>query len=138
MQYYEVSAKTGENISKMFYGIAETIEEDNNFTSFPIELDFRGLISDNRVSPYYALNAGYGIAIFKNGEPKNRKGGLSGQLEAGVSFAGRKTGNFHIGLGYLIQDLKATYTINRFGGDLRFIDVDTRIHRFILNFGWGF
>ena len=37
MQYYEVSAKTGENISKMFYGIAETIEEDNNFTSFPGE-----------------------------------------------------------------------------------------------------
>ena len=112
--------------------------DNSNFTTLPIELDVRGFLTDNRIAPYYAVNAGYGMAIFKNEEFISRKGGMSGQVELGVQFAGRKTGSFQLGLGYAIQEVEAEYTINRFGGDLRFINLDTRLHRLLLNFGWSF
>ncbi len=112
--------------------------QNNNFTTFPIELDIRGYLNDKRITPYYALNAGYGIAIFKNEEFVERDGGLCGQLELGVRFAGRKTGSFQMGLGYNIQHVNATYTINRFGGNLRFVELDTQLNRLLFNFGWSF
>ena len=59
-------------------------------------------------------------------------------MEVGVRFAGRKTGSFHLGMGYVAQDVEAVYTINRYNGDLRFIQLDTRIQRFLFNFGWNF
>lgn len=86
--------------------------ESNDFQRtrniIPVYAEIRGFLVPKKVSPYYAVKAGYGIALRDElAGTMDAKGGLYLSPELGIRF-GAKDVNFYAGLEYKIQN--ATFT----------------------------
>ncbi len=99
--------------------------ESNDFwytrNMVPLYAEARGFLLPQRITPYYALKLGYGIAL---SDPINgtldAKGGILFCPEFGVRFGGR-TVSYYLGLEYKIQN--ATWrTTDWWGGQGEFTD----------------
>lgn len=99
--------------------------ETNDFTTtrniIPVYAEARGFFSPKRISPYYALKIGYGIALAdKSRGTTIAKGGLHFSPELGIRF-GAGDVSYFLGLEYKIQN--ATFTTDGFDfGGVKFTD----------------
>ncbi|MGB4850270.1 MAG: hypothetical protein WBP41_20260 [Saprospiraceae bacterium] len=99
--------------------------ESHDFSSIrniiPIYAEARGFLIPQRISPYYALKIGYGIAL-KDGSRGITKavGGFHFSPEFGVRFGGGDV-SYYLGIEYKIQN--ATFTTDGFDfSGLKFTD----------------
>jgi hypothetical protein len=91
--------------------------ESNDFFNdrglVPVFAEARGFFVKKKISPYYAMKVGYGIALKnQNFDVVEATGGIYFSPEIGVRFGGKNV-NYYLGLEYKLQN--ATYTSN-FGG----------------------
>jgi len=75
----------------------------------PLFAEVRGYFFRKKVTPYYALRAGYGFGL-KNGNNaiSEASGGMMFNPQVGVRFGGANNVSYYMGLGMLIQ--KASFT----------------------------
>ncbi|HJW29254.1 MAG TPA: hypothetical protein VJ508_08365, partial [Saprospiraceae bacterium] len=94
-------------------GVAlETNDMINNRDVIPVFAEARGFFMPEKISPYYALKLGYGIAVKKqNSLDVNARGGFYFSPELGVRFGGRLV-NYYLGMEYKLQ--RATF-VSDFG-----------------------
>lgn len=72
----------------------------------PIYLEARGYFSKKKVSPFYSVNLGYGIALKNKGAGINEtKGGIMYNPSVGWRFGGHPNANFTLALGYKMQKI---------------------------------
>ena len=107
---------------------------------YPIYLEARGFFSKNAFSPYYSIQAGYGIAVLQDDGSSgmfDAQGGLYLHPKIGFRFPSRSNVAFTIELGYNLQ--QATYSFDdwqgRYEEDLSFYRTSLR---FGLLFWWKF
>jgi hypothetical protein len=97
----------------------ESNDLDLNRNFIPLYAEARGFLLARRITPYYAVKAGYGFAVQNdNVTGETHKGGFHFAPEAGVRFGGQDV-NFYAGAQYKIQS--ATYT-SQWGEDFSFTD----------------
>ncbi len=87
---------------------AEAYEVGSGNQIVPLFLEARGFFMKQKISPYYALRAGYGFSL-TNSETNitETKGGRMFGAELGYRFGGARFVNFFAGVGVHFQ--KATY-----------------------------
>jgi len=108
-----------------------------NFDDFPeskiipIFTEFRGYLSEKKVSPYYNLAIGYNIAAAKieNSIDEKRKGGAFFHPAIGYKF-GSDQAAFMIDLGVQIANINYEYN-----SETRFIKENVRYQRVVLRLG---
>ncbi len=93
----------------------------------------RGYLSKKIISPYWALNAGYGFA-FKNPNEgvEEAKGGLMVHPELGFRLGASEKTNFTISLGYRFQSAEYVQEFP-FNGDIEYRKINYR--RFLFSVG---
>ncbi len=92
----------------------DAYEIGSSHNVLPIYLEARGYFLKKKVSPFYSMNLGYGIALKdQNSNIVEAKGGLMYNPSLGYRFGGHPNANFTLALGYKVQ--KASYT--RLGWD---------------------
>ena len=75
----------------------------------PVFVEARGFLTKTKVSPYYAVRVGYGIALTNDANSiTEAKGGYLFNPQVGVRFGGGNDVSFYMGIGLHYQ--KATYT----------------------------
>jgi len=78
----------------------------------PLFVEARGFLTQTKVSPYYAVRFGYGIALTNAvNNISEAKGGYLFNPQIGLRFGGGKNVSFYTGLGLNFQ--RATYTSSR-------------------------
>ena len=90
---------------------------------FPVYADFRGYILNSKISPYYALQAGYGIStdIFNNYSSNTSfTGGAMLHPSLGLRFASFKRTKFIVEAGYKFQYDKRTNERNGFADKITY------------------
>lgn len=86
----------------------DAYEMGSSHNVIPIYLEARGYFLKKKVSPFYSMNLGYGIALKdQNSGITEAKGGLMYNPSLGYRFGGHPNANFTLALGYKVQ--KATY-----------------------------
>ncbi len=77
----------------------------------PVYLDIRGDILNQSITPYYALNAGYGFSFDMSGTRSdlNYKGGMLVHPALGIRFSSRKRVAYLLEVGYKFQHGKIEY-----------------------------
>jgi hypothetical protein len=101
---------------------------------FSFHADFRGFLNSKARSPYYSLQAGYGIAADLNDNWNDRidlKGGPLLHPAVGIRFATRHKANFLVEIGYRFQWAERNDELRQ-----RFDEIIYR--RLNLRFGWKF
>lgn len=99
--------------------------ETHDFSSIrnivPIYVEARGFLIPQRISPYYALKIGYGIALKDDSRGTTKAvGGFHFSPEIGVRFGGGDV-SYYLGIEYKIQN--ATFTTDGFDfGGFKFTD----------------
>jgi hypothetical protein len=81
----------------------ETFHASSGVYYIPVFAEMRGFLFEKKVSPYYALRAGYGIAKENRDLGADAKGGWMASAEAGYRFGGRSGVNFFTGIGFRFQ-----------------------------------
>jgi hypothetical protein len=103
--------------------------ETHDFSSvrniIPIYAEARGFLLPKKITPYYALKIGYGIALkerqfFDEGGSESAKGGFHFSPELGVRF-GAGDVSYYLGLEYKIQNASYRHQ-DFFGGGAVFTD----------------
>lgn len=106
----------------------------NNVLVLPFALGIRGELADTRVSPFYSLDAGYGVAsLSDDNEQRNTVGGWMYNPAVGLRV---KTGNdtaFTFGVGYRYQ--RATIRSSGWSGNLT---EEAKYKRLALRMGFMF
>ena len=83
----------------------DTYSFDNGETLYPVFVESRGYLSQNRVAHYYAAAGGYGFAFRNNDELINKaQGGLFFRAALGLRLGADKDTNVLIDGGYQYQD----------------------------------
>ncbi len=99
--------------------------ESHDFSSIrnivPVYAEARGFLIPQKISPYYALKIGYGIALKDGSRGTTRAvGGFHFSPEFGVRFGGGDV-SYYLGVEYKIQN--ATFTTDGFDfGGVKFTD----------------
>lgn len=89
----------------------ETNEFGEGRNIIPIFAEVRGFLLSKKISPYYAIKAGYGAAL-RNEEFSliGVEGGLYLSPEIGVRFGGGSAVSYFVGLEYKLLNATYTYT----------------------------
>ncbi len=97
-------------------GIGIETHDFNRVRNFvPIYAEARGFLWSKKITPYYALKVGYGIALRDRlSGTSEAKGGFHFSPEFGVRFGGGSDVSYYLGMEYKIQN--ATFTDEWFGG----------------------
>ena len=117
------------------------VNENRSQTFLPVFFDFRTYPFDNKVSPYFVLNGGYGFGVdifdnFSESADEFYEGGWMAAPALGFRFASDRKGNFLLELGYRLQDTKAQYIIYR---DFPLtLEKEVVLKRVDVAFGWIF
>ena len=96
---FDHNLSLGLGISVDFYG----------YTIIPVFLDIRGYPRKKRLSPFYALDVGYGFPVWGQNSWTNIKGGLMLNPSLGLRFLGRRKSSFQLGIGYKKQFISRNY-----------------------------
>jgi hypothetical protein len=108
--------------------------DEYDMSIFSLHADFRGFLNSKSVSPYYSLQAGYGIAadLTDNwGDRIELKGGPLLHPAVGIRFATRHKANFLLDVGYRFQWAERNNESRQHVDKIIF-------RRFDLRFGWKF
>jgi hypothetical protein len=102
-------------------GVGVGLNKFGNYISLPIYASVKGYILDQKVSPFYFGDIGYGLAWSSDKENngytiENVKGGLYWQLGAGYQFNFYNS-SFVITLGYVNQSSSSDYRYDYFAMD---------------------
>ena len=117
------------------------VNENRSQTFLPVFFDFRTYPFSNKVSPYLAVNGGYGFGVdifdnFSETADEFYEGGWMVAPALGFRFASNRRGNFLLELGYRLQDTKAQYIIYR---DFPLtLEKEVVLKRVDVAFGWIF
>jgi len=111
------------------------------YSFIPITAHFRNYIFNQKLSPYYAIDIGWGISGETNVEGYDNfyKSGLMGKLSIGLRFASRKKSNLVLETGYRFQKTYSEYeTINYQNGSIIEIREDILFKRLTVGLGYIF
>jgi len=104
-----------------------------SYVMVPLYLHARGYPFDKRVSPYYALNIGYGFPLQSlNG---TTKGGYMINPMLGLRFASRRKSSFSMEMGLIVQEAKGDYVNWRNGVAIK---EELVFRRIMMTIGWVF
>lgn len=123
-------------------GLGLGVNKYGNYLTLPIYATVKGYLYDNKVSPFYFGDIGYGLAWQSNKnentfELDNVQGGLYWQLGLGYQINFNKSA-MTFTLGYSNQDSKAEYTYYRWDMDDVTISERRILRRFAISVGFLF
>jgi hypothetical protein len=121
-------------------GLGIGMNKFGNYFTLPVYASIKGYLKDQKISPFYHGDIGYGFAWadHDDNDPfriKNVKGGLYWQLGVGYQFSFYDT-SFILVIGYLNQYSTAEYDFQSWGSGIAEISEKRTLRR--LNFSLGF
>lgn len=131
----------------LFVGVASGIDilsgpASNTYTFTPLYLNVRGYLTESRVTPFYSIGGGIGIAadIFDNffQEDEFYKSGLLLRGSVGLAFATRKRNQFYFDVGYFRQASISQYNTFIDGEIPVIVNENIVFNRLEVGFGWIF